>query len=336
MTALTKAPLYVLDPRAVVGRRGGRVVVTVEGRVVASAPIMRLSEVVLLGKPGITIPALHLLLGHDVPVVLLRSDGRALGRVEPPGSPHVVLRQVQTARCGDPVARLQVGRACVAGKLRNQRALLRARARRSRDAHELDALAQRVEQQERAAVHAESIEVLLGVEGAGAGAYFRGIRLLAGGHGFTRRDRSAPDVVNALVNYTSALLREVVIGAIVAAGLDPHASFLHQPTRGRPTLAFDLMEEWRPVLVEATVLGVLGLRTVGPADITRTPAGPRLTSNARAAAIARFRFRLARPARGRPQPAGEPTYGECVRRQARLLRRWVLGDAEEYEAFRWR
>ncbi len=99
---------------------------------------------------------------------------------------------------------------------------------------------------------APTLSTLLGVEGA-AGAYFRGIRLLlddTAAAGFRRRDRSDVDIVNVLVNYYSALLREVVMGAMVAAGLDPYLSFLHTPSRGRPTLVFDLMEEWRPILLE--------------------------------------------------------------------------------------
>lgn len=331
-----RAPLYVVDVPATVAKRGGRILVTRDGQVLASAPLMCLSEVVLFGRVNVTTPALHALLDADVPVVLLRSDGRARGRLEPPGSPQVALRQLQTVRCGQPAARLHVAREVVAAKLRNQRALLRARQRRSAHAGALEELGDRLVGFERSARQAGDLQVLLGIEGAGTGAYFRGMRLLTEDCGFARRDRRGPDVVNALLNYCSALLREQVLGAITAAGLDPHASFYHTPTRGRPTLAFDLMEEWRPVLLEATVLALLGLGTVGPSDCYPSDAGPRLTREARAAAVARFRARLERPARSWPPRPGKPTYGECVRRQALRLRRWINGDVDRYEAFAWR
>lgn len=331
-----KAPLYVIDGPATVAKRGGRILVTREREVLASAPLMCLSEVVLFGRINVTTPALHALLDADVPLVLLRSDGRARGRLEPPGSPHVALRQLQTLRCAEPAARLHVARAVVAAKLRNQRALLRARQERSGHADTLRAAADRLAALETAARDAAGVSSLLGIEGAGAGAYFRAFRLLAEGCGFTRRDRHGPDVVNALLNYCSALLREQVLGAITAAGLDPHASFFHTPMRGRPTLAFDLMEEWRPVLLEATVLALLGLGMVRPADCRPTDEGPRLHREARAAAVNRFRARLDRPARSWPPRPGQPTYGQCLRRQALRLRRWINGETDRYEPFRWR
>jgi len=125
------------------------------------------------------------------------------------------------------------------------------------------------------------------------------------------------------------------VSALLCAGFDPFLSFLHTPSRGRPTLAFDLMEEWRPVLLESTVLALLGLGSATAADLEDSVGGPRLSPALRAAAVTRFQARLAAPARAWPPPPGTPTYAEVLRRQAVRLRTALLEDTG-YEPFRWR
>jgi CRISPR-associated protein Cas1 len=292
-------------------------------------------EVVLTGNVTVTTAALHSLLAHDIPLILLSGTGRALGRLEPPSAPHIQARTRQLDRHRDPRSRLPLSRAIVTAKIHNQGVLLRRRARRCADPDAVWTVVSRLATLEQAAGEAPSVESLLGVEGSAAGAYFGAIRrLVIPGHGFTRRDRTSRDVVNVLVNYCSALVRERVTSAILSAGLDPCLSFLHTPARGRPTLAFDLMEEWRPVLLESTVLALLGLRTVTPDDLMDGD-GPRLSREATAAAVARLQSRLAASARGWPAPAAGASYADLVDRQALRLRGWLL-EQHDYVPFRWR
>jgi CRISPR-associated protein Cas1 len=346
--ALTgRHPLYVVGHDSVVGRRGGRLVVSRDGVALTSAPLGRLSEVVVFGNATVTTPAMAALLSEDVPLVLLTADGRVRGRLEPPGATHVEVRRRQLDRHGDPAARLALARTLVQGKIHNQDMLLRRRAARAAHGDEVWDLSHRLAALRDRAGEASTLGELNGVEGAAAGAYFRGIRLLLSPKaGFRRRERSDGDIVNVLINYCSALLREVVLGAVVAAGLDPYVPFLHTPRPGRPTLVFDLMEEWRPVLLESTVLALLGLRTVRPdhlsapngADMALSePAGrppPRLAPEAAADVIHRFRSRLDSPARGWPQPGGR-SYAAQIRAQSLALRAWVA-DGEPYLPFGWR
>jgi CRISPR-associated protein Cas1 len=175
------------------------------------------------------------------------------------------------------------------------------------------------------------------VEGGAAGVYYRAIAaLLDPDAGFTGRDRHGGDVVNALTNYCSALLRETVVSGLLVAGLDPQVSFLHAPSRGRPTLAFDLMEEWRPVLLESTVLALVGLRAVTAEDLEHGPDGPSLSAQARSRLVTRFHTRLAAPARGWPPLPERRSYGDQVRAQCVALRAWILGESARYEPFAWR
>jgi CRISPR-associated protein Cas1 len=307
------------------------------GSELSSAPLFLTSEVVLVGTAGVTTPALHALLENGIPLVMLTRSGRAKGRLECPADAAITARFDQLARAADPRYRLDIAKACVKGKLHNQRAHLSRRASVNEHAEPLHAFAEQIRRSEDKVATATSVEQVVGLEGAASASYFRAFRLLLPpAAGFRVRGRHEPDVVNALVNYCSALLRETVLAAIVTAGLEPQISFLHTPMRGRPTLAFDLMEEWRPVLVEPTVLALLHLRIVTPDDIEATDDGPRLTPEATAAAIRRFRSRLDGPARSYPERQGHPSYGHCIVEQAYALRRWIVNGSPAYQAFGWR
>ena len=173
---------------------------------------MRVASVVLHGTVAVTTPALHALLEAGVPVVLLRRDGRALGRLEPPGSSYAERRHLQVKLSADPERSLRLARRLVSGRIANQRALLARRYRR-RDTNPwvLAHLAGLSDQ----ALEAPDIARLMGLEGAAARAYFGAVRaLLPAWCRFERRDRAGGDVIYAAVNYCSALLREALVTAL--------------------------------------------------------------------------------------------------------------------------
>jgi CRISPR-associated protein Cas1 len=337
MTMIPGRAFHVAGADCVLTRRGGRLVAYRQQRLCASAPLTQISEVVLTGPVTVTTAAMHTLLHHGIPTIMLTSTGRPLGRLEPPTAPHILARQRQTTAAADPARCLAFSRAVIAGKIRNQQVLLRRRARTAADPDTIWAAARSLADLEERATQAPSVASAMGVEGGAAGVYYRAIRtMLDAGLGFTSRDRTRHDPVNALTNYCSALLREMVTSAILAAGLDPYTSLLHTPTRGRPTLAFDLMEEWRPVLLDATVLALIGLRAVTAEDIIHDEGVPLLTAAARAHAISRFHTRLAAPARAWPPLPERRTYHDRLFAQARALRGWLLGDQDTYQPFAWR
>jgi CRISPR-associated protein Cas1 len=330
-------PFHVVGAGCVLTRRGGRLVAIRDNRLCASAPLTQISEVVLTGAVDVTTVALHSLLRNGIPLVLLTGTGRPLGRLEPPDAPHIAARQRQTALQGDPAVRLDLARTIIAAKIRNQQILLRRRARSATDPQAVWTAARRLADLEERVPAAASLGAVLGIEGAAAGIYYRAIRaLLDSTLGFIHRDRSRPDAVNALTNYTSALLRESVTSAILAAGLDPYVSFLHTPTRGRPTLAFDLMEEWRPVLLDSTVLALVGLHAVTADDVNHHEDGPTLSAQARAHAVTRYHTRLAAPARAWPPLPERRTYHDQIFNQAQQFRTAILTDQPAYQPFAWR
>lgn len=340
-----KGPLYVTDPAAIVRKNGGRIEVLVNGERRSSAPLMLVTELVLLGPANVSTQALVALLNAGCPIVFLRRDGRLRGRLEPPCSNTAVTRRRQLARSAQLDDRLAIARALVAGKLANQRtALLRfARSPGIAPTIRTDVLlsVHVVEAQAELVPAAATLNTVVGHEGAAAAAYYRAIRLLAGTPGgFARRQRSAGDIVNTALNYTSALLRETVLGAIGVAGLDPELSFLHEPSRGRPTLAFDLMEEWRPILVDGVVLSALGLSMLSVSNLQLEPGDARslLDTDGRRALIERFTTRLAGTAseRDRSPASAARTYRDALYHQVDAFRLWIDGRRPTYEPFRWK
>lgn len=333
--------VHVTNDGSHVGLRGNRLVVVRDDEVVSSTPIMRVGRVVLRGGVNVSGRALSVLLKRGVPVVMLSAAGRALGRLEPAtgGDAAVRLRQLQAVACEH--RRLDFAQAFVVAKINNQRVLLARRTRRSagdssgrQAAHgvDLSTLDNLVE----LAADAVSVEQLMGFEGAANAFYLQSWRhLLDPGLGFARRDRSGADVVNALLNYTSALLRERVLSAIVVHGLDPQLSFLHSPFRGRPTLAFDLMEEWRPVLADSTVLSLVQLRAVGPDDLVDCEGERLLTDSARRRVVDRFESRLETPYKPRGGTVTQ-TLAAWIEHQVWLLARSLRDPSRPYQGLRWR
>ncbi len=326
----TGLPVYVVTGGAVVRKRRSRLTIEIESKVVASMPIHRVESVVLSTGAGATTGALQFLLRNDVPVVFLDGVGRSLGRLSSYrcSEPADRIRQYQMTT--NPSARLSLAKPMVVGKLSNQRALLR---RRNRNAsaevrRAITALADAIE----TVADATSLDQLRGIEGAAAGRYHRALRTLVPPEcRGPRRDRLGRDLLSISLNYTSALLRETVVSAIVATGLDPQLSAFHQPYRSRPALAFDLMEEWRPALVESVALSCIGLRAITPSDLAAgddTPGQMVLSRQARHNLVERFSHRLAASQNGTPRH-------QLIQGQAHVFRAALRLGGPPYSAEVW-
>jgi CRISPR-associated protein Cas1 len=303
-------PLHLIGPDLSLSRAGRRLVVRRGPAVVGSAPLTMVTKVILHGAGQVTTSAMTALLAAGIPLVLLTGSGRALGRLEPPGSPHVAVRWAQLKASADAGNRMEIARRLVDGKIANQRMLVQRQVRE----HQCllpggEAACARLTRVQRRIAACTDLSSLRGVEGACASIYWSQLRPLLAPYGFQGRSRHGRDIANASFNYASALLREAVLTQVTVAGLDTQVSFLHEPYRGRPSLVFDLMEEWRPVLLETTVLGVLALRMVQPEDLEQRNGLARLSLRARAQIIRRFEERLAAPISSRDRDRGRPRSG---------------------------
>ena len=262
--------LYVTEPRSVVRRSVGSVVVTLNEDPDGPGPLPerqrrllevephRLELIALVGRVHITADALQLCLEQGIAVAWLQANGNFMGRLVPELSRTADLRLAQFRMADDEPQALALAQTFVAAKLHNAVGLLTALRsnRRSQPAlgraiGELKAMADTVAQ-------ATSREVLLGYEGDAARRYFAGLRLgFTGAIGFAgRARRPPPDPANALLSFGYVLLANVLASLLEACGFDPYLGFMHAVRSGRPSLALDLLEELRHPVVDRFVLRV--------------------------------------------------------------------------------
>jgi CRISPR-associated protein Cas1 len=229
------------------------------------------TQVVLFGNIGLTTPAIDVLLQRGVEVVFLTRRGEYRGRLVGQTTPHVPLRQSQYRRLDDPTFKLEMARGFVHAKLTHQRALL-LRHNRQRGDLKIAAAAQAVRDGLDGLTRRTTLNALNGQEGAASAAYFSGLRLLIDPQWkFDDRNRRPPrDPVNVLLSLGYTLLAQAAQAAVQTVGLDPYAGFLHETAYNRPSLALDLMEEFRPV-VDGVMLWCLNGGRITPDDFSPGP-----------------------------------------------------------------
>jgi CRISPR-associated protein Cas1 len=309
--------------------RGNRLVGRDGDEVRWTLPVARVRMVVACGEPTISGPAMATLMRRGVPVTWLNRTGRALARVSPAATSTGADRIRQFAASRDDLARVDLAQRFVAAKIRNQRTLLARRCRRAGLAR--PGAVTTLERTAEACGSATRVPEILGLEGAAAAAYYRTLRVLVPAQlGFPGRNRASADVVNQTTNYASALLREHVLVPVISAGLDPGISFLHQSDPSRPTLVFDLMEEWRAPLVDSVGLTLSARGELGADDL-----GPdgRLPLEARRRVVARFDERLDQRVTGDDGVAR--TYRDHLSVQVGRLVDHLRGR-RPYQGFAWR
>lgn len=264
-------PVYVVQQGSRLSISGGRLQVELDGEALLKTPLGQVSQVVIFGNAGLTTPAIGVLLAEGKDVVFLTEDGRYKGQLVGELTPHVPVRRAQYRCMDDPVFSLALAQGIVAAKLAHQRTLLQRHNRETPSADiasAVDRLGEAVQTVERRSV----IGSLLGHEGAATAAYFSGFRRLFGPEWkFEKRARRPPpDPVNVLLSLGYTLLTQTARGAVQTAGLDPYAGFLHEYGYNRPSLALDLVEEFRPV-VDGIVLWACHSGQVTTADFTPGP-----------------------------------------------------------------
>lgn len=264
-------PVYVVHQGAKLSISNKRLQVEQNGETLLAAPLGQISEVVIFGNVGLTTPAIGALLAEAKDVVFLSEDGRFKGRLVGELTPHVPLRRAQYRRMDEADFGLRLAQGIVAAKLAHQRTLLQRHNRELADAEIVSAIA-RLGEAVSTVERRTAVASLTGHEGAATAAYFSGFRRLFGVEWkFERRARRPPpDPVNVLLSLGYTLLGNSARGAVQAAGLDPYAGFLHEYAYNRPSLALDLLEEFRPV-VDGIVLWACRGGQVTPDDFTPGP-----------------------------------------------------------------
>jgi CRISPR-associated protein Cas1 len=324
-------PLYVQEQGARVGKEGEVLVVRKNEEVLAKVRLKDVSQLVLCGNISISAQTVHLLCDAAVPVVYLSLGHRFFGVTSGITLRNSYDRAAQYRVAADPALALRFAKAVVAAKGANQRRLLVRNVNPSADpeATEMAALLRKVE-------HARDVGSLLGLEGNVAAKYFSRFgdllrpRDFSADWDFTTRNRRPPrDPVNALLSFGYAMLAKECTVALMSEGLDPWWGIFHQPRHGRPALALDLMEEFRPLVVDSAVITAINTGMLSVKDFKRSQAGCVLQDTGRKAFIRAYEARLEQLVT-HPIFKYRCSWRVVIRLQARLLARWLRGDIPGY------
>jgi CRISP-associated protein Cas1 len=318
-------------------------------------PLLKIDEVVVLGEVTLTASAMHLLLERDIEITFLSHYGQFKGRLSPPFSKNAVLRLAQYRAHQDMTRRCELARCFVMGKLTNQRTMLQRYNRRLSDAQMRQAIERMGHLQsqltdlplEKAHVAGRlaggdnriagtPLEGILGIEGTGSAAYFSSFgKLLSNPKQWPfpgRIKRPATDPVNSLLSFGYALLTNKVASAVQLVGFDHFIGYLHSSFYGRPALALDLMEEFRPIIVDSVVLTMLNNRMLTEKDFVVELGAYRLKDASRKVFFTKFEDRLNEEI-SHPIFGYKATYRRCIELQVRLLAKFVTGEIGEYAPF---
>lgn len=327
-------PLYVQEQGARIGRRGDRIRVTKDERVITEVRAIDVAHVSVYGNVSISAPALRGFCEDGVPITHHTYGGWLVGVTTGAGHKNAELRIRQFATAASEELSLAIARELVGGKIRNARTMLR-RNHRADPAAALRELARLARQ----ATHAERAEQLLGFEGVAARLYFSCFNGLlkpsrtVGGFDMQGRNRRPPrDPVNALLGFAYSLLVRETTAAAVRVGLDPFIGVYHRPRYGRPALALDLSEEFRPIVADSIVATMVNTQEIGRSHLVERGGAYSLTSAGRRAVIGAFERRMSTVIR-HPIFGYSVSYRRVMELQARILARVMTGEIDRYVPF---
>lgn len=328
-------PLHVQQQGARV-RKDGEVLRIVDGDdVLSEARLAEVSQLVVFGGVQVATPVIHELCTRGIPICYLSHGGWFYGVTHGSWHKNVDLRRRQYAVASDPARCLDLARRFVRAKILNCRTVVRC----NHPDPPADVLTD-LKTGARQAAGAGALESLLGIEGTAAHRYFVAFRALLHppegsleGFQFLNRNRRPPrDPVNALLSLAYALLAREWTVVVQSVGFDPYLGFYHQPRYGRPALALDLMEEFRPLLADSVVLTALNTGEIKAQHFLHGAGAVSLTAAGRRRVIEAYERRMGQEVT-HPVFGYRISYRRTLEVQARLLGRYLAGEVPEYPSF---
>ena len=326
-------PVYVQEQGARISKSGETLKVkTTDGRI-TSIRLIDVSEVSVFGNIQITTQAIREMCERNIPVCYLSYRGWFVGMTAGPAHKNIELRICQHKRYHEKNASLDIAREIVHGKIRNCATMLRRNHKSSpgQALAELEGLAKRAKRVRR-------YDSLLGLEGLAARAYFANFSGMIRDGGsefdFTGRNRRPPkDPINAMLSFLYSMLVREAVTTIARVGLDPYLGYLHVPKYGRPALALDMIEEFRPIVADSVCITMVNTNQITDADFQKTPFGTNLVDTGRRKVIAAFGNRMDSTV-AHPLLGYSASYMRIMETRARLLSRHLFGEIPSYPAFR--
>jgi CRISPR-associated protein Cas1 len=349
------ATLYLTEQQTVVKKEGDTLAVHMpENKATGQAkrkirvPLTKIDRVVVQGNATLTSPAIAALMERRAEVTFLNQHGRFQGHLAPAFTKNGQLRLAQTAAHHDPRQSHHLTQAFILGKLHNMRTML-MRANRKRQNEPITSAVEGLKQTindveatvpdlvmpDLARPQANSVYGRLqGLEGKGTAHYFSCFAHLLNEpdlfHGRTRRPPRDP--ANALLSYGYTILLNQITSAICAVGLDPYIGYLHSSQYGKPALALDLMEEFRPLIVDSVVISIFNNSMIGRQHFVAEFGAFRLNDHGRRTFLTRLEARFDETIH-HPTFGYKATYRRCLELQTRLLAKTLMGEIQHYPPF---
>lgn len=333
--------LYVTTQGAYLAREGETVLVRADGETKLQLPIHTIGSIICFGQVSCSPPLLGLCADRNVSVTFLSVNGRFMGRLEGRVSGNVLLRREQYRQADSPERSAVIARAVVIAKVANCRTVLLRAIRAYPEAAgtaEIRQAADYLNQLLFSLAEPLPLDVIRGMEGDAARAYFGVFDHLLTDQkqdfAFHARSRRPPlDNINAILSFLYTVLANDVASALESVGIDPAVGFLHRDRPGRPGLALDLMEEFRPYIADRLACTLVNLKQIHSEGFQKTESGAVTMDEAtRKTVLVEYQKR-------KQEEIKHPYLGEDVAIgllpfvQAALLSRYLRGELDDYPAF---
>lgn len=324
--------LYITQEDSFIGKTDERLTVKANQKNIIDVPFIKLEGVVAFGRATVSPMVINELLQRHIPLTFLTNNGKYLGCLAPELTKNIFIRKAQWNASGESDQAIHLVQGFVRGKLKNYHNFLQ---RKQRD-NELN-LTVECQQLKSAIASVKTtynIDSLRGLEGAGSAAYFSCFNKLITNPDFEfkKRVRRPPtDPVNSLLSLGYALLRHDVQSAINIVGFDPYLGYLHVERYGRPSLALDLMEEFRPIIVDQVVLNTINKGILTLADFTTEPISNAvsLTKDGLQKFLRLYQEKKLSKFK-HPVLKRQYSYQESFEIQARFVAKYLMGETNNY------
>lgn len=327
-------PIYVEQQGATIGIRGGRLEARKDGALLDSVRLIDVGQLCVRGNVSISAQVMRALFTREVPVCWFSYGGWFAGIAEGLPGKNVELRHAQYTAASE--ARLAVARMLVHSKIRNSRTLLRRNARQD-VTDQVESLGSMAASAEAAANSAS----LLGIEGAAARVYFGRFTTMFSEAATLPKEpfdhngrsrRPPPDPLNAMLSFAYSLLVKDLTVTSLSVGFDPYYGVYHRPRYGRPALALDLAEEFRPLVADSTVIQMINNGEISPRDFQTAAGGCQLREAGRKAMLRAYERRMSHEIK-HPVFGYRISYRRALEVQCRILAAHLLGELDAYSPF---
>ncbi|MEM7712119.1 MAG: type I-D CRISPR-associated endonuclease Cas1d [Cyanobacteria bacterium P01_A01_bin.68] len=325
--------VYVTQDDAFIGKVDERLTVRFEKKNILDVPLIKVKGLVIMGRASISPAAISQLLQNKISLSFLTTYGKYIACLEPEMGKNIYLRNAQWKVAGESPSAIHLTKAFVRGKLKNYRYSL-LKSQRMRSEIDLTNGLNQLQTTIKSLETANTIDSIRGYEGAGSAAYFGCFDklILNDNFSFEIRNRRPPlDPVNSLLSLGYSLLRHDIQSAINIVGFDPYLGYLHTQRYGRPSLALDLMEEFRPLIVDSVVLKAINRSFLTPQDFITEPVSNAVSLTKEA--LQKF-LRMYQEKKlskiTHPVMKKKYTYQEIFEIQARLLAKYLTEQIDKY------